>query len=121
MQQTSKQTNFPQTISKCPICKNHPMKLITTPQKKRFLACSDRNCKSYLSIPKTGKITILKSTTCLKCGFDVFKILKRKNDKSYIYYICPKCWSDSYKEGTNGFCSNCTDYQISKEQCIKRN
>jgi len=120
MQQNS-QKMFPQTTSKCPTCKNFPMKLITTSQKKRFLACSDRNCKTYLSVPKTGRITILKSTTCLKCGFNVFKILKRKNNKSYIYYICPKCWSDRYKEETNGFCSSCTDFQISKEQCVKRN
>jgi len=120
MQQTS-QKNFPQTTSKCPTCKNHPMKLVTTSQKKRFLACSDRNCKTYLSVPKTGRITILKSTNCLKCGFNVFKIQKRKNNKSLIYYICPKCWSDSFKEeGTNGFCSNCANYQISKEQCVKR-
>ncbi len=122
MQQTSKQKSFPQTASKCPTCKNHPMKLITTSQKKRFLACSDRNCKTYLSVPKTGRITILKSTTCLKCGFNVFKILKRKNNKSRLYYICPKCWNDSFKdEGVIGFCSNCKDYQISKEQCVKRN
>ena len=121
MQQTS-QKNFPQTTSKCPTCKNHSMKLVTTSQKKRFLACSDRNCKTYLSVPKTGRITILKATTCLKCGFNVFKILKRKNNKSHIYYICPKCWNDSFKEeGINGFCSNCANYQISKEQCVKRN
>ncbi len=121
MQQTS-QKNFPQTSSKCPTCKNHPMKLVTTSQKKRFLACSDRNCKTYLSVPKTGRITILKSTSCFKCGFNVFKILKRKNNISQIYYICPKCWNDSFKEeGAIGFCSNCTDYHISKEQCVKRN
>ena len=121
MQQTS-QKNFPQTSSKCPTCKNHPMKLVSTSQKKRFLACSDRSCKTYLSVPKTGRITILKSTNCLKCGFNVFKILKRKNNRSQIYYICPKCWNDSFKEeGTIGFCSNCTDYKIFKEQCVKRN
>jgi DNA topoisomerase-1 len=119
MQQNSQKV-FPQTTSKCPTCGIHPMKLITTSQKKRFLACSDRNCKTYLSVPKTGRITILKSTTCLKCGFNVFKILKRKNNKSYTYYICPKCWSDRYKEETNGFCSSCSDFQISKEQCVKR-
>ena len=121
MQQTSKQPNFPQTTSKCPTCKNYPMNLITTSQKKRFLACSDRTCKSYLSVPKTGKITILKSATCLKCGFNVFKILKKKKNKSQIYYICPKCWNDSLKEETACFCSNCTDYQISKDICVKRN
>jgi DNA topoisomerase-1 len=121
MQKTSKQTNFPQTTSKCPICKKHPMILITTSQKKRFLACSDRECKSYLSVPKTGRISILKSTICLRCGFNVFKILKRKSNKSNIYYICPKCWSASLKEETACFCSNCTDFQISKGICVKRN
>ena len=122
MQQNSKQKSFPQTTSKCPMCNAYPMTLVTTSQKKRFLACSDRNCKTYLSVPKTGRITILKSTTCLRCGFNVFKILKRKNNISFIYYICPKCWSDNLKEGTKiGFCSKCTDYHISKEQCVKRN
>jgi len=121
MQQTS-QKKFPQTTSKCPTCKNHSMKLVTTSQKKRFLACSDRNCKTYLSVPKTGRITILKSTICLNCGFNVFKILKRKNNISHIYYICPKCWNDSFKdESVIGFCSNCANNQISKEQCVKRN
>ncbi|MBY9017129.1 MAG: hypothetical protein KGD68_15680, partial [Candidatus Lokiarchaeota archaeon] len=121
MQQTSKQTNFPQTTSKCPICKNQSMKLITTSQKKRFLACSDRNCKSYLSVPKTGKITILKSTTCLKCGFNTFKILKRAKNISTVYYLCPNCWTKSLKDGVNGFCSTCEEYKITKDQCVKRN
>jgi len=121
MQQTSRQKIFPQTTSKCPKCKNHQMKLITTSQKKRFLACSDRNCKTYLSVPKTGKISILKSATCSICGFNVFKILKMKNKKKITYYLCPKCWNDSLKEGTISFCSNCTEFQISKDQCVKRN
>ncbi|MHA1472876.1 MAG: hypothetical protein ACTSQW_07255, partial [Promethearchaeota archaeon] len=121
MQQTSKTKIFPQTTSKCPKCKNHPMKLITTTQKKRFLACSDRSCKTYISVPKTGRITILKTTNCLKCGFNVFKILKRKNNKTQSYYICPKCWNDSFKEESNGFCSNCADFKISKDQCVKKN
>ncbi|NVM17068.1 MAG: hypothetical protein HWN80_05080 [Candidatus Lokiarchaeota archaeon] len=121
MQQNSTSKNFPQTTSKCPACKVNPMKLVTTSQKRRFLACSDRSCKTYLSVPKAGRITILESTTCLKCGFDVIKILKRKNNKSTVYYICPRCWSESFKEGTNGFCSACENFQISKDQCVKRN
>ena len=121
MQQNSKQNSFPQTTSKCPTCSANPMNLVTTSKKKRFLACSDRNCKTYLSVPKTGRITILKSTTCLNCGFNVFKILKRNNNKTTVYYICPKCWNDSFKEKTNGFCSSCTGFQISKEECVKRN
>ena len=121
MQQKSTQKKFPQTISKCPTCKINPMTLVSTSQKKRFLACSDRSCKTFLSVPKAGRITILKSTTCLKCGFNVFKILKKNKNKSTVYYICPRCWSDSFKEGINGFCSTCENFQISKEQCIKRN
>ena len=121
MQQNSTQKKFPQTTSKCPTCKVNSMNLVTTYQKKRFLACSDRSCKTYVSVPKAGRITILKSSKCLKCGFNLFKIQKRNNNKNIIYYICPKCWSDSLKEGTNSFCSSCTDFQISKDQCVKRN
>jgi len=121
MQQNSPKKIFPQTTSMCPVCQKNPMNLVKISQNKRFLGCADRNCKSYLPVPKMGRITILKSTSCLKCGFNVFKIVKRKNDKTTVYYICPKCWSDSFKEETNGFCSSCKDYQISKEQCVKRN
>jgi DNA topoisomerase-1 len=121
MQQRSTQKKLPQTTSKCPTCKINPMTLVTTSQKKRFLACSDRSCKTYFSVPKAGRITIIKPTNCLKCGFNVFKILKRSNNKTSVYYICPRCWSDSFKEGTNGFCSACESYQISEEQCVKRN
>jgi len=121
MQQSSNQKKFPQTTSKCPTCKINPMNLVTTSQKKRFLACSDRSCKTYVSVPKTGRITILKSTSCLKCGFNVFKIKKRSKDKTTVYYICPRCWNDGFKEGINSFCSTCENFQISKEQCVKRN
>ena len=45
----------------------------------------------------------------------------RKNGKPLPYYICPKCWSDSFKDDSvNGFCSNCETYQILKEKCVKR-
>ncbi|MFX1288357.1 MAG: DNA topoisomerase [Promethearchaeota archaeon] len=115
------QQNFPQTTSMCPTCKKNPMNLVTISSNKRFLGCSDRNCKTYLPVPKKGNISILKSTNCLKCGFNVFKIIKRKNNKTIVYYICPKCWSDSFKDESDGFCSSCTEFQISKEQCIKRN
>jgi len=121
MQQNSNLRNFPQTTSKCPTCQKNPMNLVIISQKKRFLGCADRNCKTYLPIPKTGRITILNTSTCLKCGFNVFKIVKRKNNKTTIYYICPKCWSDSFKEESNGFCSSCENFKISKDQCVKRN
>ncbi|MFX0075635.1 MAG: DNA topoisomerase, partial [Candidatus Hermodarchaeota archaeon] len=117
---TAMQQNFPLTTSLCPICNKNPMKLVTTSQNKRFLACADRSCKTYISVPNTGRIKILKDTSCAICGFNVFKITKMKNNKSIAYYICPKCWSESYKEGTNAFCSSCSDFQILKEQCVKR-
>jgi DNA topoisomerase-1 len=121
MQQTYQKRNIPQTTSMCPVCQKNPMNLVTISQNKRFLGCADRNCKTYLPVPKTGRIIILKSTTCLKCGFNVFKMVKKKNNKTTIYYICPKCWSDSFKEESNGFCSSCTNFQILKEHCVKRN
>ncbi len=120
MQQNSQLKIFPQTTSMCPVCQKNPMNLVKISQNKRFLGCADRNCKSYLPVPKTGRITILKSTKCLKCGFNVFKIVKRKNNKTTVYYICPICWSESFKKETNGFCSSCEKFQISKEQCVKR-
>jgi DNA topoisomerase-1 len=121
MQQTYSQKKFPQTTSKCPRCKANPMILVTTQQRKRFLACKDRNCKTYFSVPKTGRITILKSSTCQKCGFNVFKIFKKGKEKSTTYYICPRCWTEGFKDGNNNFCSACDSFKISKEQCVKRN
>ncbi len=121
MQQDFKQKRFPMTTANCPTCKKVPMKLVTTSQKKRFLACSDENCKTYLSVPKTGRISILKSSFCSICGFNTFKIVKRKNGKSIPYYICPKCWSASFKDDSvNGFCSNCKTHKILNEKCVER-
>ncbi len=122
MQQDFKQKKFPLTTANCPTCNKFPMKLVTTSQKKRFLACSDEDCKTYLSVPKTGRITILKSSFCSICGFNTFKIVKRKNNKPLPYYICPKCWNDSFKDASafNGFCSNCETHKILNEQCVKR-
>jgi len=109
------------TTSKCPICKKSPMKLITPYQKRRFLACSDENCKSYVTVPKTGRLTILKSSFCSICKFNVFKITTRKNNKTYSYFLCPNCWSDGLKNKTsNGFCSSCSDYKIMNNRCEKR-
>ncbi len=116
---------YPQTSSMCPYCKTHPMKLVSLYQKKRFLVCTNEECiknnRSYLSVPKTGKINILKSY-CSICGFNVFKIIKRKVNKTYIYHLCPKCWTDGLKEEIDGkgFCSNCVDYKILKDKCVEK-
>jgi DNA topoisomerase-1 len=112
---------FPTTTSMCPHCRTHPMKLITSKQGKRFLLCMNEKCETkYLSVPKKGKITIL-SSTCSKCGFNVFKVMGRKNNKSFFYYVCPNCWTKGLKEKSgNGFCSNCETFKILNEKCIKK-
>lgn len=107
---------IPQTSSRCPNCLNYPMKFINL-KNKRFLVCSDDNCKKYLSLPKKGRLLLLNSI-CLVCNFNIFKISLRKNDKSYNYYLCPNCWND-FEKG-KGFCSNCRDFKISKDTCIKK-
>ena len=111
---------FPSTSSHCPVCKTHTMKLITPYKKRRFLVCVDEKCKTYLTVPKSGRIKILKSI-CSICNFNVFKINTRKNQKVISYNICPKCWNDGLKDKSGkGFCSKCTDYKIQNEKCIEK-
>ena len=82
---------------------------------KRFLVCSDDNCKQFLSLPKNGKLELLDST-CSICNFNIFKVNLRKNNKTYNYYLCPKCWN----EDRSYFCSKCSQYKIYKGRCIKK-
>ncbi len=111
---------FPSTSAYCPVCNKHPMKLVTPYKKRRFLVCLDENCKTYLSVPKNGRINILKST-CSSCGFNVFKIKIKKNNKLFNYNLCPKCWNDGLKDKNGkGFCSKCIEYKILNEECIKK-
>ncbi|MHA1491944.1 MAG: DNA topoisomerase [Promethearchaeota archaeon] len=111
---------YPLTTSFCPVCKKSPMKLVTTRKKSRFLACSDEKCKSYLSVPKRGRINILKSS-CSICGFNIFKITTKKNNKTIIYYLCPQCWTQGLKkQNSSGFCSKCKEYKIENNKCIKK-
>ena len=113
------------TIAKCLKCKTNNMELVTTYQKKRFLACTDKNCKTYLSVPKRGRIQLLKSA-CSLCGFDIFKIYYRKNNRTLSYYMCPRCWNEGFekKDGKGlsgkGFCSKCAEYKIIHDHCIKK-
>ncbi|MFX1374575.1 MAG: DNA topoisomerase [Promethearchaeota archaeon] len=109
---------IPLTTSNCPFCNKNSMKFIDIP-KKRFLVCSDENCKKYLALPKNGKLELLKST-CSICNFNIFKVSLKKNGKFYQYYICPKCWNEGFKaENGKGFCSNCENFKIDKGKCIK--
>ena len=113
--------DFPTTSSMCPYCKTHPMKLITPYKKRRFLVCTNEKCsKKYLAVPAKGKIQILDST-CTICGFNIFKIGTYKNNKYFKYFICPKCWTEGLEtKSGKGFCSNCHDFKIVKNQCIKK-
>lgn len=111
--------NIPLTTSSCPFCNTNPMKFINL-KNKRFLVCSDDNCKQYLSLPKNGTLKLLESV-CSICNFNIFKVVLRKNNKPLTYYLCPKCWNESFKEkSSKGFCSNCEEYRIFKGRCIKK-
>jgi DNA topoisomerase-1 len=107
------------TTSNCPFCEKVPMKFINL-KNKRFLVCSDENCKKYLSLPKNGALELLNST-CLKCGFNIFKVHLKRKGKLYVYHLCPKCWNDGFKEKIGDrFCSNCMEYKISNDKCVKK-
>ena len=107
------------TKSNCPFCNNHPMKFVNLPN-KRFLVCSDDNCKKYLSLPKNGKLELL-NAVCLLCEFNIFKVTLHKYNKPFIYYLCPKCWNEGLNERSGkGFCSKCVDYKILNDKCIKK-
>ncbi len=107
------------TSSNCPYCHQSPMKFINL-KGKRFLVCSDDNCKKYLSLPKKGKLQLI-ATTCKLCNFNIFKVSLKKQNRTYTYYLCPKCWNEglSEKDG-KGFCSNCKDFKIERDECIRK-
>ncbi len=110
---------IPLTTSNCPFCNNNQMKFINI-KNKRFLVCSDDSCKQYLSLPKNGKLQLLDST-CSICNFNIFKVILKKYNKPYIYYFCPKCWNEGLNQKSGkGFCSNCEEYKIYKDQCIRK-
>lgn len=110
---------FPLTKSNCPFCNIHPMKFINLPN-KRFLVCSDDNCKKYLSLPKNGKLELL-NATCSLCKFNIFKVTLHKYNKPFMYYLCPKCWNEGLNDRSGkGFCSKCIDYKILNNKCIKK-
>lgn len=113
----------PLTSANCPFCNKVPMQFINL-KGKRFLVCSDKNCNRYLSLPKNGKLELLE-TSCSICNFNAFKVSVRKNQKFYKYYLCPNCWNKGFKNkdeelSGKGFCSNCDDYTIVKDQCVKK-
>ncbi|MBN1800851.1 MAG: hypothetical protein JW891_05050 [Candidatus Lokiarchaeota archaeon] len=109
---------FKLTVGKCPTCIQSQMKFINL-KNKRFLACTDNACKTYLPLPKKGRATMLE-TQCSICGFDVFKISTQNNGKAFNYYLCPKCWKEGLESRSGkGFCSQCKDYSIENNKCVK--
>ena len=107
------------TSEKCPKCNNQLMKFINFTN-KRFLVCSDDACKTYLSLPKRGSLELLNST-CSICGFNIFKVSLSQKGRSFVYYLCPLCWNRGLKDKNGqGFCSNCKDYMILNDNCVKR-
>lgn len=123
-QQKSKyKKSFRETRCKCPFCKEDVMRLISPKNKRRFLICLNENCeKKYLSVPKSGRIYILKNSFCSKCGFNIFKMYTKKGNKSFSYYLCPYCWNIGLSKNISkkGFCSNCKEYEIKNEKCVKK-
>jgi DNA topoisomerase IA len=116
---SSTRREFQSTSSLCPFCKSNHMKFIYL-KNKRFLVCSNDECKQYLSLPKRGKIEMLYST-CSLCGFNIFKISLKKEKSVYTYYLCPDCWREGLKnKNGKGFCSNCDSYKILRNKCIKK-
>ena len=117
----SKKKDEPQkTTANCPFCKRVPMIFVKTKDNKRFFVCSDEKCKNYLSVPKEGKITLLK-ITCKICNFNAIKVTRKFGNTKSEYYLCPNCWREGLQnKNDKGFCSKCTEYQISKGKCIKK-
>jgi len=107
------------TSSLCPFCLKNPMKFINL-KGKRFLVCADQGCKKYLSLPKKGRLELLNSQ-CKLCGFNIFKVSLRKNNKTFIYYLCPKCWNEGLNEKSGkGFCSGCESFKIVNDKCVEK-
>ena len=116
---SNRKKEFPLTTANCPFCNKVPMKYINI-KSKRFLVCSDDKCKKYLSLPKTGSLKLLNSS-CSICGFNIFKVRKKKGKDYFTYYLCPKCWVEGLEtKSGKGFCSNCDGYKIQDEKCVKR-
>jgi len=107
----------------CPICKSSEMKLIISKERKKFIVCSNPQCKFILPLPKKGYPRILKSK-CSICEFNIVKISTRNNKtkKGYCYYICPNCMKKYFETGENiGLCFKCEKFYIENENCIKKN
>ena len=116
-----KKSDEPQkTTANCPVCKSVPMLFIKTKDGKRFFRCSDENCKTFLSLPKQGRVTLL-TGKCKICDFNFVKVTKKFGTTKSDYYLCPCCWKEGLENKNNkGFCTKCQDYEIKNGRCVKR-
>ena len=115
---TVKSYNLKQII--CPSCKKNSMMLNIISKNFRKLECNNKECGKTLSIPRSGRFNVLNSK-CNACGFNIFKINRRKGNKTFNYYLCPNCWTEGLKKKVkDSFCSNCKDFKIANEQCVKK-
>ncbi len=97
----------------CPSCKKPSLMIVQNSSGYRNIACSTKDCNYKTPIPKVGIFQVL-NTKCSICGFNAFKFTRKKQKKQYVYYICPNCWK------TKAFCSECNDYAIEKDLCVKK-
>lgn len=107
--------------SLCPICKKSPVKLVISPE-KRFMVCTNDLCKTFLSLPKVGNVTLLNST-CKLCGFNIVHITGKNpnSNRDLDYYVCPNCFKKFLETKAKiGLCYACEKHQVINGQCIDK-
>ncbi len=97
----------------CLSCKKPSLMVVQNSNGFKNIVCSTEGCKYEISIPSKGIFQVL-DTKCSICGFNAFKFTRKKQKRQFVYYICPNCWKEE------GFCSECDDYAIEKDICIKK-
>jgi hypothetical protein len=105
----------------CPFCGAAPFKLVITPD-KRFMVCTNDSCKTYLSVPKTGNLTLLPST-CKLCGFNIIHISGKNpnSNRDLDYYCCPICFKKMLETKAKvGLCYACEKHQVINGQCLEK-
>ncbi|MGQ4875239.1 MAG: DNA topoisomerase [Promethearchaeia archaeon] len=104
----------------CPFCNQGRLLIIYNSNNKREIRCNNVKCAKNIAIPNRGFIEILKNK-CRACGFNICKISTRKKGKNIEYFICPYCWAIGSEKNPKGtFCSNCNQYKIENQKCVKK-
>lgn len=104
----------------CPNCKKNSIFLNISSKNFRTLVCDIKECSKTIKCPRSGRFTVLNSK-CKICGFNIFKMNRKKGVKSFNYYLCPNCWTEGLKKKIkDNFCSNCKEFKIANDQCVKK-